>query len=84
MGWLSKLLGIKTISWAHYHEKEEVMTVTYDDGTQDKYHGSCTVWYKMPLMERCGTSKESTLCNIWTYIQKFGNNYPDAHKKTTL
>ena len=80
MNWLKKIFGIKEIRWAHYDKKEEIMTVTYDDGTQNKYFGECTVWHHYPLMERCATSTELQLYNIWTYIKRFGNNYPDAHK----
>lgn len=80
MKWLKKLFGIKEIKWAHYDKAEEIMTVTYDDASQDKFMGSCTVWHHWPLMERCSTSTESRLCDIWTYIKKFGNTYPNSHK----
>jgi|GEM_PF-6614331 len=58
-----------------------VLTVHYNDGTRDKYKGSCTVWYSYPYMRRCGTSEEMWLCNIWKYVSEHGNPYPTAHKK---
>lgn len=74
---IKNLLGIKTIIFANY--EKSIMTVHYDDGSFDKYHGECTVWHKLPLMERCGTYKESELCDIWQYIKFYGNDYPTAH-----
>jgi len=58
----------------------ETMTVTWDDGTTTKYEGSCTVWYEHPYMERCSTSTEILLCDLWSYIKKWEGSYPDAHK----
>jgi hypothetical protein len=66
---------------ATYDENEEVLTMTFKDGTIEKYKGSGTVWHEMPLMKRCGTLKEYDLCDIYKYIKHYGNPYPKAHKK---
>lgn len=33
-----------------------------------EYYGGCTVWHKIPDMERCSTSLELTLCAYWNRI----------------
>lgn len=68
-----------TIVSAEY--KAGVMIVTYKNGKQRRYKGSGTVWHQLPMMERAGTLKESTLSDIWSYIHLYGNPYPSAHKK---
>ena len=60
--------------------KGGVMTVKYEQGQQEQYEGSCTVWHKLPYMKRCGTLKEGWLCDLWKYNKKWGGAYPDAHK----
>jgi hypothetical protein len=58
-----------------------IMTVTYSNDTVRKYRGNSTVWYELPLMERCHTSTESKLSDIQVYINHSGNPYPDSHLK---
>ena len=60
--------------------ENEVMTIEYDNGKTEQYNGSCTVWHKMPMMQRCSTAKEAWLCDIWKYIKHYGNSYPNAHQ----
>lgn len=64
--------------------KDGVMIITYRDGKVEKYEGSATVWYELPLMKRCDSLTESMLCDLWKYNQKWGGAYPDAHKKGKL
>jgi hypothetical protein len=64
--------------------EDRVMTIEYSNGKTEQYHGDCTVWHKMPMMKRCTTSRESWLLEIWTYIEHYGNSYPNAHKKINL
>lgn len=71
----------RTVKYAKY--EGETMTVIWNDGTTDKFSGSCTVWYKEPLMKRCSTSTEGMLCDLWKYNQKWKGPYPDAHKAIT-
>lgn len=70
---------IPTIEKATY--SKEVLKITYSNGVIKEYYGECTVWNKLPMMERCGTIKDSELCGIWKYIRKHGNPYPTAHLK---
>lgn len=44
------------------------------------YKGNCTVWHTYPMMERCDTSLESKLSNIWSYFKTHGSPYPTAHE----
>lgn len=60
--------------------ENDVMTVEYDNGTIEQYNGSCTVWHKMPMMKRCSTSKEAWLSEMWEYIERHGNSYPNSHE----
>jgi hypothetical protein len=60
------------------------MTVTYENGNVTEFHGSGTVWHKLPMMKRCGTFEEIQLSEIYTYIRKWGNDYPDAHLKQKI
>jgi len=69
---------------ANYDFKSEVLTMTFKDGTIEEYKGSSTVWRKMPLMTRCSTLKEYDLCDIYKYINHYGNPYPKAHKKNEV
>ncbi len=55
------------------------LTIEYSNGDIVKYNGECTVWRKLPMMERCSTVKEGELCRIWKYIKTHGNPYPTAH-----
>ena len=57
------------------------MTVTWSDGSIDKYDGACSVWRKHPMMHRCSTSMEYLLCDLWNYTKKWKGDYPDAHNK---
>ena len=82
MNWIKKIFGIKKVESAFI--ENEVLTVVYEDGSFDKYVGSCTVWHSYPLMNRCSTNTEKMLFDIWTYIKKFGNNYPDAHENNII
>ena len=77
MNWFMKLFFEPSVVSATYDD--EVLSVKYSDGTTVKYQGSSTVWYKLPYMGRCGTSKEYQLSGIYTYIKKWGNDYPNAH-----
>ena len=58
-----------------------VLNVWYEDGQISQYKGQCTVWYKMPYMERCSAPLEAMLCELWEYIMYYKGAYPDAHKK---
>lgn len=80
----SKPLGkvnAKVLCEASYDKEKEVMTFIFSDGSEEQYNGSSTVWRRMPLMRRCNTLKEGELCDIWNYINFYGNPYPKAHKK---
>lgn len=87
--WLSKILTkifgeLKAIEpvkikEATYDKPNEVLLITFSDGSTEEYKGSSTVWHKMPLMERQNTYRESYLCDIYTYIKHYGNPYPTAH-----
>lgn len=57
------------------------MTIKWSNGAIEKYEGFSTVWHKHTMMERASTSKEVYLSEIYTYIKKWGNPYPAAHKK---
>lgn len=59
--------------------KDEIMTLHHASGKMMKYHGSGTVWHRMPMMERCSTEKEKALASFHAYIKKWGNPYPNAH-----
>ena len=61
--------------------EDATMTVKWSDGKTDKYTGSCTVWYKEPYMNRCSTSMECLLCDLWKYHQKWNGAYPESHKQ---
>ncbi len=63
---------------------DEVMTFIYDDGTTLEYTGSCTVWHRLPYMQRCSTLLEADLSEIWTYINRHGNPYPLAHESNLI
>lgn len=56
-----------------------IMTIEYYNGQTMQYEGTCTVWHSYPMMKRAGTLKEGELCDIWAYIKRHGNPYPDAH-----
>lgn len=66
---------------AEYDEADKVMTIHRENGDIQKFHGSSTVWHKMPMMGRCTTAMEQKLSGIHTYIQKWGGLYPNAHIK---
>ena len=59
--------------------KGTTLIITWESGSVSKYEGSCTVWHKHPYMHRCSPQAEKFLSNIWSYIQKWGNDYPTAH-----
>lgn len=71
----------KEILLARYDFKTQVMTIDYTNDTTEQFKGSGTVWHEMPLMKRCNTFDEGTLCEIWEYITQWGNPYPIAHQK---
>lgn len=58
----------------------DILTIDYSDGSSYKYEGSCTVWHTYPMFNRCGTTKDGELYEIWKYIQHHGNPYPNAHE----
>lgn len=60
---------------------DDVITITWSDNTVSKYQGSSTVWYSLPMMNRCGTFREGKLNQISKYINKYGNPYPTSHLK---
>lgn len=41
-----------------------MLTLVYENRTE-RYIGTCTVWHHYPSGERCSSTKESKLCNIW-------------------
>ncbi len=43
---------------------DDVITITWSDNTVSKYQGSSTVWYSLPMMNRCGTFREGKLNQI--------------------
>ncbi len=67
------------ISEVTYDKNEETMTVSYSDKSIKHYNGSSTVWYEMPFMKRCSTTKELELSGYFNYLKKYGNPYPNAH-----
>lgn len=69
----------RKIAFANYDRKKNLMIVVFNDGIEEKYFGGSTVWRKYPMMERCNTLTESKLSEIYAYIERFGNSYPDAH-----
>jgi hypothetical protein len=68
---------------ATYIEKEKKLTLYYQDGKVENFQGSGTVWYTYPMIQRCNSSTERYLCDIWTYIKRWGNDYPTAHLNQT-
>lgn len=72
------------LSKATYDKDTKILTKYWSDGNKYEYKGSCTVWHKLPYMKRAGTMTESGLCDIWEYINHYGNPYPHAHKKDYL
>mgnify|MGYP001605290253 FL=1 len=76
---LRQLFVSRSVVYASY--EDATMTVKWSDGKTDKYTGSCTVWYKEPYMNRCSTSMEYLLCDLWQYHQKWKGAYPEAHKQ---
>lgn len=68
--WGFTLIKSKHVIRTNYDKKEELMTVTYSDGTIKQYSGECTVWYKLPDYKRCGTSKEYELTQYWERHRK--------------
>lgn len=80
INWIKKIFKPANIVDATYDEKTQTMTVNFSDGETVKYYGSSTVWFIMPYMVRCGSSKESKLSEIYQYIKVHGNPYPTAHK----
>lgn len=63
--------------------KNDIMSLEYSNGAVLKYKGSGTVWYCLPYLKRCSTATESYLSEYYTYIQYWGNTYPNAHKEQT-
>ena len=66
---------------AIYQEETQILWVKWSNGLEQHFKGSCTVWYTYPMMNRCSTSIESELCDLWSYIKEHGNPYPTAHIK---
>ena len=62
--------------WNGRHEK---LTVETELGIF-RYHGSGTVWFELPMMDRCTTKIESVLLEIYKYCRYHGGVYPEAHK----
>lgn len=71
-------------------DKKKIKTATYDDGIMTinfsdrpskKFRGRSTVWYELPLFERCASSNERKLLEIYEYIKYYGNPYPKSHLK---
>jgi len=52
---------------ADYNEETEVMTIKWSDGRIEKFVGSCTVWNKLPYMER--SNNEGLLYRMYKYNQ---------------
>lgn len=53
----------KLVSY-EYNEATQMLTLVYENRTE-RYTGTCTVWHHYPSGERCSSTKESKLCNIW-------------------
>jgi len=70
------------ITYAEYDIEKGLLKTQWSNGVERTFKGSCAVWRKYPMMERCSTSLESRLCNIWEYIVEHGNPYPTAHAST--
>ena len=66
MMWLKKLFKRVTRKIVSSEYVDEIMTISYDDGSRDKYIGSSTVWHKLPDFKRCGTMTESWLADLYT------------------
>lgn len=67
-----------TVDYAFY--KNGTMNVIWSNGKIENFHGDCTVWYREPLMERCSTSMECLLLELWQYNKRWNGAYPYAHK----
>ncbi len=81
MNWLAKIWNKLFPHIVEASYKDGLMTLKYSDGDSVAYQGSCTVWHKYPMMERCSTLKEMELYDILTYIKTHGNPYPLSHTK---
>lgn len=79
--WKRHIVGLSVVT-AEY--RNHTMAIEWDDGTKTEYHGSCTVWYELPLMKRCDTSTEGLLCEMWEYNKKWGGPYPKAHRMSQI
>ena len=64
-----------------YDSANKILTVTYSNGVIEQFHGSSTVWHKLPFLDRCSTFTESTLSDYYAYWDYWRGPYPDAHKK---
>jgi len=63
--------------WNGRHEK---LTVETELGVFE-FTGSGTVWYSLPMMDRCPTTDERVLLELWKYCKYYGGDYPNAHAK---
>lgn len=95
LGIILLILVVALLVWVHFsgtkYIKEAVLdesrgfdkliTITYTDGTVERYIGDCTVWKRYPMMKRAGTIMESKLSEIQDYYEEHGNPYPIAHRK---
>lgn len=59
-----------------------IMTVTYDNNSFECFQGESTVWHKLPLMQRCSTTQELMLSELYAYNKTHGGAFPTAHLKT--
>ncbi|MDD4515623.1 hypothetical protein [Massilibacteroides sp.] len=67
----------RCVIFAEYNDG--IMTLKYNDNTEEQYKGSSTVWFKLPYMIRQGTMMEYYLHQIFEYIQYWNGTFPNAH-----
>lgn len=77
---ITKLFTFKKVDIVNATYINDELVITYSNENVEKYVGSSTVWHKLPMMERCSTTREDFLYDISKYIEKYGNPYPTAHK----
>lgn len=66
---LKKLFKARNITSYSYNTSNEMLTINYSNWDIEKYIWSHTVWHTYPEFNRCRTSKELFLSNIYTKIK---------------
>lgn len=69
--WLRRLFSrfarveVACVEVEHIRRGEYMATVTWSDGRETRYRGSCTVWRAFPSGRRAGTMLEDKLAEAW-------------------